>query len=121
MKTILKLEEAAMTVLAVYFLSIYNLGLPVWLWVILFFSPDISMLGYLLGTKVGAVSYNFFHHKGIALLLVAAGLYLHHDVTIAIGILLFAHASFDRIWGYGLKYPDSFKNTHLGSLEKKYV
>ena len=32
------------------------------------------------------------------------------------GIILFGHSSFDRILGYGLKYTDSFKNTHLGSL-----
>lgn len=108
-----------MTIGAIYFLSIYNLGLSFWIWLILFFSPDIGMLGYLINTKIGAVCYNLFHHKGIALLLAGAGYYLHVDVLTASGILLFAHASFDRIWGYGLKYPDSFKNTHLGSLEKK--
>ncbi|MBX9784161.1 MAG: DUF4260 domain-containing protein [Chitinophagaceae bacterium] len=118
MKTTLKLEEAAMTAVAIYFLSNYNLGLSVWVWVILFFAPDISMLGYLINTKMGAVCYNLFHHKGIALVIAMTGFYLHHDGVTATGILLFAHASFDRIWGYGLKYEDSFKNTHLGSLEK---
>lgn len=54
----------------------------------------------------------------MAILLAAAGYYLHIEVLVTIGILLFAHASFDRIWGYGLKYADSFKTTHLGSLEK---
>jgi hypothetical protein len=116
MKTILKLEELAMTAIAVYFLSIYNLGLSFWIWLFLFFTPDIGMLGYLINTRFGAVVYNLFHHKGIALLLVATGYYLHIDIIPATGILLFAHASFDRIWGYGLKYPDSFKHTHLGSL-----
>lgn len=118
MKIILKLEEAAMAAIAIYFLSIDNLGLSGWVWVILFFTPDISMLGYLLNTQTGAITYNLFHHKAIALLIAATGYYLHNDVVTAIGILLFAHASFDRIWGYGLKYPDNFKNTHLGSLEK---
>lgn len=119
MKFILKLEELAMTCIAIYLLSIYNLGLSGWLWILLFLSPDISMLGYLIDTRAGAVFYNIFHHKGIAVLIAAAGYYLHIDIIIATGILLFAHASFDRIWGYGLKYPDSFKNTHLGSLEQK--
>jgi hypothetical protein len=116
MKTILKLEEAALTAIAIYLLSIYNLGLSFWVWLFLFFTPDIGMLGYVINTKIGAVVYNFFHHKGIALMVAALGYYFHHDVLTAIGILLFAHASFDRIWGYGLKYPDSFKHTHLGSL-----
>jgi hypothetical protein len=118
MKTVLKIEEAAMTGVAIYFLTRYSLGLPVWLWVILFFTPDIGMLGYLLNTRAGAIIYNLFHHKGIALALAMTGFFLNKDILTAIGILLFAHAAFDRIWGYGLKYPDSFKNTHLGSLEK---
>jgi Domain of unknown function (DUF4260) len=118
MKSILKLEEAAMTFLGIYFLTHYKLGLPVWIWAILFFAPDISMLGYLINNKAGAVSYNFFHHKGVAIALALTGYYFHNDVLVSTGILLFAHSSFDRIWGYGLKYTDSFKNTHLGSLEK---
>lgn len=119
MKAILKLEEVAMMAIGIYFLSMYNSELPVWLWVILFFAPDISMLGYLINTKIGATCYNIFHHKGIAIALAITGYYLRYDLITATGILLFAHASFDRIMGYGLKYADSFKNTHLGSLEKK--
>jgi len=118
MKTILNLEEAVMTAIGIYLLTIYNLHLSFWIWAILFFSPDIGMLGYLVNTKVGAVVYNLFHHKGIAIALAVAGYYLHNDILTAIGILLFSHASFDRILGYGLKYEDSFKNTHLGSIGK---
>ena len=116
MKTILKIEEIAMTIIGIYGLYLYNLGLPVWLWFILFFSPDVGMLGYLLNTKVGAFTYNIFHHKSIAILVAAVGWFCSNDVLIACGILLFTHASFDRVWGYGLKYDDSFKHTHLGSL-----
>ncbi len=119
MKTTLKLEEAAMTLISIYFLSIYNLGLSVWIWIFLFFTPDIGMLGYLVNTKVGAIIYNLFHHKGIALALTITGYFMHNDILTAIGILLSAHSSFDRMMGYGLKYDDSFQHTHLGSLEKK--
>jgi Domain of unknown function (DUF4260) len=118
MKAILKLEEAVMTIIGIYFLCIFSLGLPIWVWALLFFAPDISMLGYLINTKAGAIIYNLFHHRGIAVLVAIWGYFFHHDMLTSIGILLFAHASFDRVWGYGLKYPDSFKNTHLGSLEK---
>jgi hypothetical protein len=118
MKILLRIEEIAMTVIAIYFLSLHHLGLSVWIWVLLFFAPDISMLGYLANTKLGAISYNLFHHKGIAIGIAALGYYLQNEPLMAIGILLFAHSSFDRIMGYGLKYPDSFKHTHLGSLEK---
>nr|WP_317038961.1 DUF4260 family protein [Urechidicola croceus] len=35
-----------------------------------------------------------------------------------IGIILFGHASFDRMLGYRLKNSDSFNNTHLGKIGK---
>jgi hypothetical protein len=110
----IKIEEAAITAVAIYFLTKFNLGLPVWLWVLLFFSPDLSMLGYLVNTRVGAFTYNLFHHRGVALALVAAGFMLHLDILITGGILLAAHSSFDRMLGYGLKYPDDFKHTSSG-------
>ena len=119
MKTTLILEEVVMTAIAIYFLTIYNLGISIWLWILLFFTPDIGMLGYIVNTKVGAIIYNIFHHKGLAIALGAIGYFSHNDVLVAIGILLFAHSSFDRVLGYRLKYPDSFKNTHLGNLEKR--
>lgn len=119
MKIILKLEEVAMTIIGLYFLTMYNLGLPLYVWVLIFFLPDISMLGYLAGNQPGAISYNLFHHKGIALTLAIGGYLLHTDVLTAAGILLFSHAAFDRVWGYGLKYTSGFKHTHLGSLERK--
>jgi hypothetical protein len=116
MRTLLKLEELAQTALALYALSFYNLGLSAWIWAILFFVPDVGMLGYLANPKIGAFTYNLFHHKGIALVLLATGYFLSLEIVLSIGLLLFAHASFDRIFGYGLKYETSFKDTHLGSL-----
>ena|ERR1700750_102117 len=119
MKIILQLEEAAMTFAGIYFLYLYNSGLPVWAWVLLFFSPDISMIGYAFNHKVGAVAYNFFHHKAVALVVAFAGYFMNNEVLISIGALLFAHSSFDRVWGYGLKYYSGFKNTHLGVVGKR--
>jgi hypothetical protein len=116
MKIILGLEEIAITAIALYFLSLHHLGISPWVWALLFFAPDISMLGYFINNRVGAFTYNLFHHRGIALLLVAIGYFLNLEIILAIGILLFAHASFDRILGYGLKYATGFKDTHLGRL-----
>ena len=119
MKYLIALEEAALALLGIYFLTIYNMGLPLWIWIPLFLSPDLSMLGYLINTKVGAVTYNLVHHRAIALLVIACGYYTHNNYCLSIGILLFAHSSFDRMLGYGLKYGDSFKHTHLGWLPEK--
>ena len=76
----IKIEEAAITAFVIYFLTKFNLGLPLWLWVLLFFSPDLSMLGYLVNTRVGAFTYNLFHHRGVALALVATGFLMHLDI-----------------------------------------
>ena len=75
------------------------------------------MLGYLINTKIGAISYNLFHHKLVAVAFIITGYYLKETTLLTIGLLLYTHSSFDRIWGYGLKYSDSFKNTHLGVLK----
>lgn len=119
MKFLLQIEEVMMTVVAIYFLHLHNLSLPTWIWILLFFSPDIGMLGYLFGNRVGAVSYNLFHHKGLALVLASCGYFVSNEALLASGILLFAHSSFDRIMGYGLKYFSDFHNTHLGKLGNK--
>jgi len=118
MKNILRAEDTAMAALGIYFLTIHNLHLSVWIWLLLFFSPDISMLGYLVNAKVGAITYNIFHHKAIAITLVGLGFFMKIEVVMVIGILLFAHSSFDRVMGYGLKYFSSFNDTHLGKIKK---
>lgn len=119
MKNLIKLEEAAITATSIYFLYLYNLGLSVWVWIPLFLSPDISMLGYLINTRVGAFTYNLFHHRAVGLALAFAGYFIHIPLLLTIGILLVAHSSFDRMLDYGLKYTDSFKHTHLGFLPDK--
>ncbi|WP_448700560.1 DUF4260 domain-containing protein [Mucilaginibacter sp. AW1-3] len=119
MKTTIKLEEVALTIASIYFLYLYNLGLSVWVWIPLFLSPDISMLGYLINTRAGAFTYNLFHHRGLSLALAFAGYLMHVPILLTLGILLLAHSSFDRMLGYGLKYNDSFKHTHLGWLPDK--
>jgi hypothetical protein len=114
----IKIEEVAITAVSIYFLSKYNLNLSIWLWIPLFFSPDLSMLGYLVNTQVGALTYNIFHHRGLALAVMATGYLMHIDLLITAGLLLVAHSSFDRMFGYGLKFPDSFKHTSLGCIGK---
>ena len=114
MKTILKIEELAEFILGLFLFSQLNLS---WWWFLgLFFTPDIGMLGYLVNTRVGAFAYNLFHHKGLAILFYLMGAYLKMEVIQVVGIILFSHAAFDRMLGYGLKYKDGFKYTHLGNL-----
>jgi hypothetical protein len=114
MKSILKLEELFQFILGIYLFS--TLSYAWWWFLALILLPDIGVLGYLINTKIGAITYNIFHHKGLAILIFLVGIYFEIEVVQLIGIILFSHASLDRIFGYGLKYADHFKNTHLGSL-----
>lgn len=118
MKSLIKIEEAAITVISVYFLTRYNLGLSFWVWIPLFFAPDIAMIGYFGGTRLGAVFYNLVHHRAVGPALAGIGLLISKDIFLSVGILLFAHSSFDRMMGYGLKYDDNFRHTHLGWMGK---
>ncbi len=120
MSITLRAEEAAITAIAIYFLTKHNLGLSFWWWIPLFFSPDISMMGYLVNTRAGAYTYNLFHHRAVGLLVAATGFLLCQEMVISIGILLFAHSSFDRMLGYGLKYKDSFNHTSSGWIGKRH-
>jgi hypothetical protein len=116
MKTVLKLEEFGLFVLGIYFFCLLNYE---WWWfLVLILAPDISMLGYLLGNKMGAISYNFFHHKGIAIAVYLVGIYSQNNEIQLIGVILFSHAAMDRMFGYGLKYETGFKDTHLGTIGK---
>lgn len=117
MKTTLKLEEFAITALAIYFLTTITIGINRWWYLPLFFAPDISILGYMFGKKIGAITYNFFHHKLLAVVFLSAGIIWANNYLLLTGILLFGHSSFDRIMGYGLKYFEGFKHTHLGLMK----
>ena len=116
MKNLIKLEELGILVISIYLIYKLNMDLSWWLYLILFFSPDIGMIGYLINTKVGAVTYNLLHHKATGVVLLMFGMYQLNDYLLLAGLLLLAHSSFDRILGYGLKYPDSFKHTSIGDL-----
>ena len=116
MKTTLKLEEIGMFLLGIYAFNLLNFE---WWWFpLLLLAPDIGMFGYAFGNKIGAFSYNLFHHKGMAVLIFFFGIYFKLETAQLIGIILFSHAAFDRILGYGLKYSEGFKFTHLGKIGK---
>lgn len=121
MKRILQLEELGQLAITVTLLYLLHLQLSWWVWALLFFAPDISMVGYFVNTKVGGLLYNMVHHKGVAALVLIWGLLIGSVPLQATGLLLWAHASFDRVLGYGLKYPDHFGHTHLGQIGKKQL
>lgn len=116
---LLKAEQATQLAICIAALYYQPIQLSWYWWPILFLLPDVSMVGYFINTRVGAICYNIAHHKAVAGLCIAFGFYLHVPVLLLTGLILYAHSSFDRVLGYGLKYPDSFQHTHLGMIGKK--
>lgn len=117
MKTLLKLEEFLLFGLSLFLFSQLDYG---WGWyVLLFLTPDLSMIGYLANPQVGAWTYNLIHHKGLAVPLYVSGSLLSIPWLMFAGTILLGHSSLDRVFGYGLKYPDAFQNTHLGRIGKQ--
>lgn len=116
MQTTLKIEELSQFIFGIFLFL--QLDYAWWWFGILILTPDIGAVGYLINTKIGAFTYNIFHNKAIAIALGICGFYFNISLLILIGVILFSHAALDRIFGYGLKYPDSFKNTHLGIIGK---
>jgi len=116
MKNLLKLEEFLLLCLALFLFS--KLDYSWWLYLLLFLTPDLSMVGYLANPRLGSWTYNLIHHKGLAVSLYVLGSLLSIPWLMFVGTILLGHSSFDRVFGYGLKYPDAFQNTHLGVIGK---
>lgn len=99
---------------------------PDWWWVILaaFVVFDLSMLGYMRSSAAGAVSYNLVHNYALPAIAGLIAVVTQASVPVmstVAGVLACAwafHVGVDRMLGYGLKLPDSFRDTHLGRVGK---
>jgi hypothetical protein len=117
MSILLKLEELGIFLISIFLFSKLNFA---WWWFpALLLLPDIGMMGYIINPKIGAFTYNLLHHRFVASLVAFYALTYDNEYWKLAAIILFAHISLDRILGYGLKYNDSFSNTHLGVIGKK--
>ena len=108
---LLRAEGVALLLLSVLLYRVNGGG---WLlFGVLLLAPDLSMLGYLAGPRVGAAIYNAFHTYALPALVGALGMIFASPLAVAVALIWSAHIGMDRTVGYGLKYPSSFKDTHL--------
>jgi hypothetical protein len=114
---LLRIEGAA--VLAAATLVYAHIGQSWWMFAALILVPDISMLGYLANTRIGAACYNAVHTVTAPVLLAGLGAGLGSALIISIAAIWLAHIGLDRMLGYGLKYATSFTHTHLGLLGRR--
>lgn len=95
-------------------LTVYSRVAPDWLlFALLLFAPDVAMIGYLRDVKTGSTIYNLGHTLAFSLALVAIGAAAASTLAVQLGLIWTAHIAFDRVLGYGLKYPTTFKDTHM--------
>lgn len=114
MRNVLKTEQLLILVLVIIIYANFQFS---WIFfAILFFSPDLMMLGYLINNKFGAVCYNIVHTYIFSVGLILVGLIFNNDLSLKLGFIFSAHIAFDRTLCYGLKIFKGFKSTHLGEL-----
>ncbi|MFD1361798.1 DUF4260 domain-containing protein [Lentibacillus salinarum] len=113
-KILLHIEGLMVLLLTLYLYAYFEFS---WLlFFVLLLAPDISMLGYLISNKAGALIYNIFHTYSMAIAVVLYGLLFVNAIVLAIGLIWTAHIGMDRIIGYGLKYLSGFKENHLNRI-----
>lgn len=114
MKRFLQVENAflALVVMVLYGAS----GGDWWLFALLILAPDLSMLGYLAGPRIGACCYNTVHSWIAPVVLYLVGLWLDVPLVQQLALILAAHIGIDRALGYGLKHESGFRDTHMGRI-----
>jgi hypothetical protein len=101
-------------------LALYAHGDFSWLLFAAFFlAPDLTMLAYLAGPRVGAVAYNAAHVYVLPLTLLVVGFVAGLPAAMAGALIWIAHIGFDRALGCGLKYATGFRDTHLGRIGRR--
>jgi hypothetical protein len=111
---LLRFEEALLLILTLF--AYQHLHASWLLFAILFLTPDLSMLGYVANPRVGAATYNLVHTLTLPLVLLLISYMQQWHLILTLALIWTAHIAFDRLLGYGLKYPTFFKDTHLQHL-----
>jgi hypothetical protein len=110
---LLRIEGAFdLTLSLIFFQAIHGNWL---LFVLLLLAPDLAMLGYLRGARVGTVCYNLVHTLAVPFLTIAYAYLTKSLWLLPYALIWTAHIGLDRMLGFGLKYPTGFRDTHLGS------
>lgn len=113
-QTLLRLEGLAVVIAAtgLYF----GQGGSWWIYLLLLFLPDLSILGYLANPRLGAALYNLLHNYVGPVALALASWFAGADALVPVALIWLAHIGLDRAVGYGLKLPSGFSDTHLGRI-----
>ncbi len=113
---ILRLEAACVLAAATYaYFAVLHAS---WLlFLILFLVPDLSLLAYASNPRGPrkALLYNLAHNYVLPFCLLALGLSTRYVQATPVALIWFAHVALDRALGYGLKFAQAFRPTHMQS------
>ncbi|MFJ8100003.1 DUF4260 domain-containing protein [Lysinibacillus sp. NPDC096212] len=114
LRKIISLEYLIAFLVSIFFYKYFEFS---FLYFILFLLlPDITMLGYIVNTKIGALFYNIGHSLVVPAILLIIGFATVSPPLLMASIIWLAHIFLDRTLGYGLKYDDAFTKTHLQQI-----
>ena len=88
------------------------------LFILLLLLPDLSMLGYLRGVRLGTICYNLVHTLVGPFVMIAYAYLTGSLWLLPYALIWTAHIGLDRMLGFGLKYSTRFGDTHLGKMTK---
>lgn len=112
-RPLLRVEGAAVLIAS---LVSYHWNHGSWLqFGLLFLLPDLAMLGYVANIRVGAITYNAVHTYVGPLVLASYSFVSNRPAIVSLSLIWIAHIGFDRMLGFGLKYPTRFNDTHLNT------
>ncbi len=111
---LLRLEGLGLLLLTAHLYGYRDQG---WLlWIFLFLAPDLSLLGYLGGQRLGSRLYNAVHTYVAPMVLAGVGALAFQPLLVSLSLIWGAHIGLDRALGLGLKLPGGFAHTHLGTV-----
>ena len=117
MKRIISIEYLVAAILtAVFYVTVGHFA---WYWLpVLFFVVDVTAVGYLFNSRVGALVYNLGHSLIGPAILGIVYIATTNETALFITLVWLFHIFVDRALGYGLKHITGFHHTHLGPVGK---
>lgn len=86
-----------------------------------FLLPDVSLLAFFFGARIGSIAYNVAHSLLGPLVLSAFGIAAGDQASlVSFSLIWLCHIHLDRSLGYGLKRVGSFRDTHLGAIGRSH-
>jgi len=111
---LLHLEGLAILVTAL--VAYANLGFSWGTFALFLLAPDLAIIPYAINKQAGQVAYNLVHTVIFPLVLGMYSLLNGSEPGLQASLIWFAHIGMDHLFGYGFKYPGSFKDTHFSRI-----